>query len=167
MVKDLPAVGETQVQSLGWEDLLEKEMATHSSILSWRIPWMEEPGGLQSVGSQRVRYDWATKHTRVIRQAGYLSRCLTPLLSYLSGKRRENWGKIPSSTHPENLSHSVVGQLLKCSSPTAGLGGTNLHLGALKSKALDIWATWLLNVHTSLPMNTVWASHTTLIHFYW
>ena len=45
MVKSLPAMQETQVQSLGWEDILEKEMATHSSILAWRIPWTEEPGG--------------------------------------------------------------------------------------------------------------------------
>ena len=45
------------VQSLGWEDPLDKEMATHSSILAWRIPWIEEPGGLQSTGSQRVGYD--------------------------------------------------------------------------------------------------------------
>ena len=51
---------ETWVQSLAREDPLEKEMATHSSILAWRIPWMEEPGGLQSTGSQRVRHDWAT-----------------------------------------------------------------------------------------------------------
>ena len=48
---------EARVQSLGQEDLLEKEMATHSSILAWKIPWMEEPGGLQSMGWQRVRYD--------------------------------------------------------------------------------------------------------------
>ena len=48
---------ETQVQSLGWEDLLEEEMATHSSILAWRIPWTEEPGGLQSMRSQRVGHD--------------------------------------------------------------------------------------------------------------
>ena len=48
---------EMQVQSLGWEDPLEKEMATHSSILAWKIPWTEEPGGLQSMGSQRVRHD--------------------------------------------------------------------------------------------------------------
>ena len=54
MVKHLPAVWETQVQSLGWEDPLEKEMATHSSTLAWKIPWREEPGGLQSMGSQRV-----------------------------------------------------------------------------------------------------------------
>ena len=53
MVKHLPTTQETQVQSLGREDLLEKEMATHSSILAWNIPWMEEPGGLQPRGSQR------------------------------------------------------------------------------------------------------------------
>ena len=52
MVKNLLAVQETWVQSLGWEDPLEKEMATHSSILAWRIPWTEKPGGLQSVGLQ-------------------------------------------------------------------------------------------------------------------
>ena len=56
-VKRLPTVQETRVQSLGQEDLLEKGMATHSSILAWRIPWTEEPGGLQSTGLQRVRYD--------------------------------------------------------------------------------------------------------------
>ena len=52
MVKRLPTMQETWVQSLDWEDLLEKEMATHSSILAWRIPWMKEPGRLQSMGSQ-------------------------------------------------------------------------------------------------------------------
>ena len=57
MVKNLPATQETEVQSQGWEDPLEKEMATHSSILAWRIPWTEEPEGLQSMGSQRVRHD--------------------------------------------------------------------------------------------------------------
>ena len=57
MTKRLPAVQETWVQCLGQEDLLEKEMATHSSILAWKIPWMEEPGGLQSMGSQRFGHD--------------------------------------------------------------------------------------------------------------
>ena len=57
MVKRLPAIRETQVRSLGWEDLLEKEMATHSSITVWRIPGMEEPGRVQSMGSQRVGHD--------------------------------------------------------------------------------------------------------------
>ena len=55
-VAHLPAMQETWVQSLGQEDLLEKEMATHCSILAWRIPWTEGPGGLQSMGSQRVRH---------------------------------------------------------------------------------------------------------------
>ena len=65
-VKNLPAVKETQkmrVRSLGQEDPLEKEMSTHSSILAWEIPWTEEPGGLQSMGSLRVGQNWETKHT--------------------------------------------------------------------------------------------------------
>ena len=57
IVKHLPTMWETQVQSLGQEDSLEKEMATHSSTLAWKIPWMEEPGRLQSMGSLRVRHD--------------------------------------------------------------------------------------------------------------
>ena len=57
MVKHLPAMWETWDQSLGWEDPLEKEMAPHSSTLAWKIPWMEEPGRLQSMGSLRVGHD--------------------------------------------------------------------------------------------------------------
>ena len=60
MVKHLPITWETWVWSLGWEDPLEKKMATHSSTLAWKIPWMEESSRLQSMGSQRVRHDWAT-----------------------------------------------------------------------------------------------------------
>ena len=56
-VNHLPTMWETWVQSLSWEDLLEKEMATHSSILAWKTPWTEEPGRLQSMGSQRVGHD--------------------------------------------------------------------------------------------------------------
>ena len=59
-LKRLPGMRETRVLSLGWEDPLEKEMATHSSILAWRIPWREEPGRLQSMGLQRVGHDWVT-----------------------------------------------------------------------------------------------------------
>ena len=62
-VKNLPAIQETLVLSLGWEDLLEEEMATHSSTLAWEIPWTEEPSGLQSMGSQRIRHDSAIKQT--------------------------------------------------------------------------------------------------------
>ena len=57
MVKRLPKIWETQVQTLGWEDLLEKEMVTHSSIFAWKILWTEEPSRLQSMGSQRVGHD--------------------------------------------------------------------------------------------------------------
>ena len=60
MVKHLPTMRETQVQSLDWEDPLEKEMATHSSTLAWKIPWTKEPGRLQSMGSQRVGHDQVT-----------------------------------------------------------------------------------------------------------
>ena len=58
MVKRLSIMRETRVQSLGWEDPLEKEMAIHSSTIAWKIPWTEEPGRLQSMGSQRVRHDF-------------------------------------------------------------------------------------------------------------
>ena len=59
-VKDLPVIQETWDWSLVWEDPLEKGMATHSSILAWKIRWTEEPGGIQSMGSQRIRHDWVT-----------------------------------------------------------------------------------------------------------
>ena len=61
-VKNPPAMQKTWVWSLSWEDPLEEGMVTHSSILAWRIPWTEQPGGLQSMGSQRVTHSWATKH---------------------------------------------------------------------------------------------------------
>ena len=64
--KNLPATQETQVQSLGGEDPLEKETATHSSILAWKTPWKEEPGRLQSMGLQRVKRDLATKPPSVL-----------------------------------------------------------------------------------------------------
>ena len=69
MIKNLPIMQETQVWSLGWEDPLEEEMTNHSSILAWRIPWTEEPGGLQSMELQRVEQDWETythTHTHTV-----------------------------------------------------------------------------------------------------
>ena len=73
-VKNLPAVQETQVQVLGWADPLEKEMVIHSSMLAWRIPWTEEPGGLQFIGSQRVGHDWASKRSTHTAQMKGLSQ---------------------------------------------------------------------------------------------
>ena len=77
MVKRLPTMWEMRVQSLDWEDLLEKEIATHSSILAWEIPWIEEPGGLQSIGLQRVSYNLATKQQQRIRPGTFsvFDRC--------------------------------------------------------------------------------------------
>ena len=63
MVKHLPTIRETRLQSLGQQDLLEKEMATHSSIFAWKIPWTEKPGMLQSMGSQRVGHDFTFTFT--------------------------------------------------------------------------------------------------------
>ena len=74
LVKNLPVVQETQVQFLGYDDALEKEMATHSLVLAWRIPWTEEPGGLQSMGLQRVGHDLATKPTNLYMYIHFLFR---------------------------------------------------------------------------------------------
>ena len=74
MVKCLPTVPKTWVQSLDQEDLLEKEMATHFSISSWKIPWTEEPGRLQSMGSQRVGYDFISRATSLsLSNYGYIA----------------------------------------------------------------------------------------------
>ena len=83
-VERLPAIWQTRVWFLGQEDPLEKKMATHSSILAWRIPWTEEPGGLQSMGSQRVGHDWATD-------------LICSDLMYIYGKipRRRRWQPTP------------------------------------------------------------------------
>ena len=71
-VKHLPTMRETWVQSLGPEDLLENEMATHFDIRAWKIPWMEEPGGLQFMGSQRVGHNWATSLSQLTAMLGRL-----------------------------------------------------------------------------------------------
>ena len=77
MLRSPPAVQETQVQSLGQEDPLDKSRATHSSILAWRIPWTEEPGGLQSMGSRRVGQDWATDTLIFTSSFSYLNSCVS------------------------------------------------------------------------------------------
>ena len=91
-VKNLPAVWETWVWSLGWEDPLEEGMATHSSILAWRIPWTEEPAGLKSMRSQRVRHDWATRHNTASDASSKESAC-----QILYTGDAEDMGLIPGS----------------------------------------------------------------------
>ena len=106
MVKNLPAGQETQVQSLGWEDPLEKEMATHSRILAWRVPWTEDLGGLHSMGLQSVRHDWATN----THSLGYLlqlfaqSPQLKPTVeSMFCGSFKPLFTEIPSASWNLNL----------------------------------------------------------------
>ena len=100
MVKNLPTMKETRVRSLVWEVPLESGMATHPSILAWRIPWTEEPGGLQSMGLQRVRHDWATNN-RHLCLCSVMSDSPTPwsvvcqaLLS-MEFSRQECWNGLP------------------------------------------------------------------------
>ena len=98
MVKNLPAMQEMWVQSQGWEDPLEKEMATHSSILAWEISWTEEPGGLQSMGLQRARHYWASNTTQHnTTQHNYIIKWYLGLLS-------QGWPKVPSDKLDKMLS---------------------------------------------------------------
>ena len=103
MIKRLPTMWETQIQSLGREDLLEKEMATHSSILAWKIPWTEEPDRLQSIGSQSVGHDWLTS----LSLSTYLKDSTTEKHSHCWQEKEWRWKGI------------VGGETLKSPSPVA------------------------------------------------
>ena len=94
MVKHRPTMQETQVRSLGWEDLLEKETAPHSSTLAWKISWTEEPGRLQSMGSQKVRHNWATSLSLS------LSMCVNPKLWIYPSPQLYFFIHYPPPTHP-------------------------------------------------------------------
>ena len=102
MVKNPPAMQGTQVQSLGQRDPLEEGIATHSSILAWRIPQTEEPGGLQSMGSHRVGHDWGTERAHTHAPSLTVSTANPGLLTD-NMKRSEN----------ETVSHSVVSNSLR------------------------------------------------------
>ena len=114
-IKNLPAMWKTRVWSLGWEEPLKKEMATHSSILAWKIPWAEEPGGPQSMLSQSVRHDWETNTLLCYWLGGKESACqyrkcrFSPWFGKISWMRK--WqhtavflpGKIPWMEEPSGL----------------------------------------------------------------
>ena len=100
-VKSLPVMRETWVRSLGQEDSLEKEMATHSNILAWRIPWAEESDGLQSMRSQRIRYDWATNTCN----AWIFSTRVVAVMTSQAG--RQNKEGCSLALHPEVLSSII------------------------------------------------------------
>ena len=109
--QSLHAMQETWVWPLGWEDRLEKEMATHSSILAWWIPWTEEPGGLQSTGLQRVRHGWATLLTSNDKQQTSVPEKDVRKLRFEHKGKAESWQwnsnleEKPLATYPPRLIH--------------------------------------------------------------
>ena len=105
MVKCLPTMQETWVQSLGWEDPLEKEMATHSSILAWKTPWTEEPGGLQSMGSHRVGHNRVTSlHFTYLPPEKAVCRSRSNSWNWTWNNRLiENWERSTSRLYIVNL----------------------------------------------------------------
>ena len=105
MIKCLPAIRETRVQSLGWEDTLEKEMATHSSTLAWKIPWMEKPGGIQSMGLQWVGHDWATSlcfHNWLKTHTAYWQPSIHSFLPIFLNNQTLNLSKVCASSFPDS-----------------------------------------------------------------
>ena len=107
---------ETRVKSLGWEDPLEKKMATHSSTLAWKIPWMEKPGRLQSVGSQRVGHDWVTSLSLSLENSA-LATGLEKVSFRPNPKERKAMPKNAQTTTQLHLSHTLVKERSKFSKP--------------------------------------------------
>ena len=114
MVKRLPAMRETRVRSLGWEDLLEKETATHSSTLAWKIPQMEEPDRLQSMGSQRVGHDWATSLSLYILYALVIANTL-----FQQHKRRLQTWTSPDGHYRDQINYILCSQRWRSSIQSA------------------------------------------------
>ena len=118
LVKNPPAsAGDKQVRSLDQEDHLEKEIATCSSILAWKIPWTEECGRLQSMGSQRVRHDWATEHACFIEVESVVKNIFHPGLPWwLSGKESTcQHGRHRFSSWSGKIPHAVEHLISRCS----------------------------------------------------
>ena len=127
-VKRLPAMQETWVWSLGQEDPLEKEMATHSSILAWKIPWTEKLGRPQSMGSQRVGHDWATSLS-LYKQKNKVVK----LEVMVPG---ENWMNLPGSAENQVLSPAGRSHRVWCAKGGAAWPGTRLVMFSIKWKKL-------------------------------
>ena len=122
MLKRLPTMREAQVQSLGWENLLEKEMATHSRILAWKIPWMEEPGRLQSMVSQRDTTERFHFPLSLSRSVG---------AHYVTGNQWRNNFRKNEETEPKQKQHPVVdvtgdGRKVQCCKEQYCIGTLNV-----------------------------------------
>ena len=165
-LKCLPSMQETWVQSLGQEDPLEKEMATHSRILAWRIPWTEEPGGLQSIGLQRVGYKWATSlslHFHVLKR----SKCL--LISWLQSPsavilETKKIKSVTVSIVSPSICHEVMGPRQRQgqrhyfankgpSSQSCGFSSSHIWMWELDYKeswALKNWCFWTMGLEKTL-----------------
>ena len=122
MVKNWPAMQEIWVQSLSWEDPLEKGMGTHSSILTWEIPWTEEHGGLQSMGSQRVGHDWVTNTFTLLQCVPYW---VTPV--GLQEQKKAQCSVLPASQpRPGHSQHCWMGLQRKLTSILGCARGTGV-----------------------------------------
>ena len=179
MLKNPPAVQETRVWSLSWEDSLEKGMATHSSILAWRIPWTEEPGGLGSMGSRRVGHNWATNTFPFTLLAATLSICFpfnktlkctlsvhavsNPSLPILFGISSNQLFiasvMIPCEVHAVNfdsqtsVSTADLSLLPKTLSPLGFQGSTRSHCRALSLAAPSVFSA---NSSSEDPVSQGW-----------
>ena len=123
-VKRLSTMRETRVQSLGQEDPLEKGMAIHSSTIAWRIPWTEEPGRQQSMGSQRVRHDWATSLSFFLLILSFLSLSTSCPSAYpisLTSKIYPESGHLSSSPMIMFIQTNLKSHLNCCKNPLPGL----------------------------------------------
>ena len=178
MVKCLPTIWENWVWSLSWEDSLEKEMATHSSILAWRIPRTEEPVGLQSMGLQRVGHDWVTSHThkgsrglpRWLSGKESSCRCRRPGFCPCVGQipRRRKWQPIPGFFSGKSHGQWEPGRIQSTGSQRVGHNLVTKTTTATTRVGRSIWRsiqwhpTLHLMIHLSKGQITKFTKHTDL-----
>ena len=141
-VKNLHVIREIEVQSLGRGDPLEEEMATHSSILAWRIPWTQEPGRLQSIGSQRVRHDWVTNTPAPRATDNFLGHFLWAVLCWKSHRVEA----VTSMT--TNCGHDVVVQPLSRVSLWSQTAAHQASVHDISCHSFENWFQWNRNKST-------------------
>ena len=142
---------ELQVQFLGWEDLLEEEMATHSSIFNWEIPWAEETAGLQSMRSQTVRHDWATEHTEGYNWVSIIGRKSMIVLGMLPIHQKNSVMQL--SVYCLTAPNASVPSLFKWNGLLKHFKHFSLTVTMISTASRGQWRNtagerrWLLNIH--------------------